>query len=122
MEEMIKGFHAYDPVGTTVKFHFKDGSSLEPYGFALGEQLWLDDGYLNLRIQTTSSFIPALLDKMLQLDSNEVTVEFTSSHHSINRILSQLDGAEGEIKMSRVSLRSTEEIPNTLIQVVLNLG
>lgn len=122
MEEINMGLYAYEPSGTKVKLHFNDGSILEPYGFALGEQMWMDDGSLYLRLQTTSGFIPTLLDKMLELGSNDVTVELTSNHFGIARILAQLDGAEGEVKMLQVGLRSTVEIPDTLIQIILKLG
>lgn len=122
MQEIQRGVYAYDPADTKLKFHFHDGSILEPYGFAEGEHMWLDDGSVFLKIQSTSSFVGVLLERMLELGTNEVKVEMTSNHAGINRVLSQLDGSTGEIKMLRVGLRSTNSLPTTLIEVILSLS
>lgn len=119
MEETKLGLYAYNPTDVKVKFEFDDGSILEPYGFALGEQIWMDDGVIYLKIQTTSGFIPVLLDKLLELGTSIVQVKMESSHLNINRVLSPLDGIHGEVRIRRLGLRATDEIPSTLIAVTL---
>lgn len=119
--EILKGLAVYDPAETKVKLHFADGSILEPYGYDSGEHMWFEDGSIYLRIQITSGFTSTLIENLIRVDSNDVTIELSSRNQNINRILSQFDGMKGEVKVIRIGLCSTDAIPSTLIQIILNL-
>lgn len=119
MDKMLKGLTAYDPEDTKLILHFSDGCLLEPYGYDVGEHLWVESGVIYLKIQSTSDFTSRLLAKMIELDTNFVKVQLSSKNPNIDSVLAQFNGLDGEVKVSRVGLRSSHSIPSNEIKIIL---